>query len=103
MKIIISPAKKMKVDTDSLLWKDLPDFLPQTEQLLAHLKEKPPEELKKLWKCNDDIEIFLVLLFYIIGKGIPYEVLTKIQMAYQRCRRTLCPGGQAASQPFPGK
>ena len=55
MKIIISPAKKMKVDTDSLLWKDLPDFLPQTEQLLAHLKEKPPEELKKLWKCNDSI------------------------------------------------
>lgn len=55
MKIIISPAKKMKVDTDSLLWKDLPAFLPKTEELAAILQNMGYEELKKLWKCNDSI------------------------------------------------
>ena len=55
MRIIISPAKKMKVDTDSLPWRDLPVFLPQTEQLAKTLLGMSYEELKKLWKCNDSI------------------------------------------------
>lgn len=55
MKIIISPAKKMNVDTDSLEWLALPDFLDRTEQLLAALKSMSYEELKKLWKCNDQL------------------------------------------------
>ena len=55
MKIIISPAKKMNTDTDSLPYQDLPVFLPKTEQLLHQLKEKSYEELKSLWKCNDKI------------------------------------------------
>ena len=55
MRIIISPAKKMKVDTDSLPWQDLPVFLPQTEQLAKTLQGMSYEELKKLWKCNDAI------------------------------------------------
>ena len=33
MKIIISPAKKMNADTDSLPWRDLPAFLSETQQL----------------------------------------------------------------------
>ena len=55
MRIIISPAKKMKVDTDSLPWQDLPAFLPETEFLAKTLQEMSYEELKKLWKCNDSI------------------------------------------------
>ena len=55
MRIIISPAKKMKSDTDSLSWRDLPAFLPKTEALLALLQGMSYEELKKLWKCNDSI------------------------------------------------
>ena len=55
MKIIISPAKKMNVDTDSLAWRDLPIFLPQTERLLAELQGMDYDALKKLWKCNDKI------------------------------------------------
>ena len=55
MKIIISPAKKMNVDTDSLAWRDLPVFLPQTERLLAELQGMDYDALKKLWKCNDKI------------------------------------------------
>ena len=55
MRIIISPAKKMNVDRDSLPCRGLPDFLPQTEKLLEQLRSKTPEELQSLWKCNDSI------------------------------------------------
>ena len=55
MRIIISPAKKMNVDTDSFLYRDLPRFLPRTEQLCTTLQSMSAEELKKLWKCNDQI------------------------------------------------
>ena len=55
MKIIISPAKKMNVDSDSLPCADLPQFLPQTEILFEKLKAMSPADLKKLWKCNDSI------------------------------------------------
>jgi len=55
MRIIISPAKKMVVDTDSLPWRDLPAFLPKTQLLCSTLQAMSFEELKKLWKCNDAI------------------------------------------------
>ena len=55
MRIIISPAKKMKVDTDSLPWRDLPVFLPKTKELLDILRGMSYEALKSLWKCNDSI------------------------------------------------
>ena len=55
MRIIISPAKKMNADTDTLPWRDLPVFLPQTQQLLDRLRGMSSEELQKLWKCNDQI------------------------------------------------
>lgn len=55
MKIIISPAKKMNIDNDSLVHQDLPTFLEQTEQLCERLKGMSYDELKSLWKCNDKI------------------------------------------------
>ncbi|MBQ6859955.1 MAG: peroxide stress protein YaaA [Clostridia bacterium] len=55
MRIIISPAKKMNADTDTLPWRDLPVFFPQTQQLLDRLRGMSSEELQKLWKCNDQI------------------------------------------------
>ena len=55
MRIIISPAKKMNVDTDSFLCRDLPKFLPNTEEICRKLQSMSYEELKKLWKCNDQI------------------------------------------------
>ena len=55
MRIIISPAKKMNVDTDSFLYRDLPAFLPHTEEICRKLQSMSFEELKKLWKCNDQI------------------------------------------------
>ena len=55
MRIIISPAKKMKVDTDSFPWRELPAFLPETETLAETMRSMDYGELKKLWKCNDSI------------------------------------------------
>jgi len=55
MKIIISPAKKMNMDTDSMAWHALPFFLDKTEALYARLRTMSYEELKALWKCNDKI------------------------------------------------
>ena len=55
MRIIIAPAKKMVVDTDSFAVDDLPQFLEQTERLKAVLQTMSPKELQGLWKCNDAI------------------------------------------------
>lgn len=55
MRIIIAPAKKMNEDTDSLAYTGLPVFIDRTERLLEALKSMSYDELKKLWKCNDQI------------------------------------------------
>lgn len=55
MKIIISPAKKMNMDTDSLPWQSLPCFMPRTREILDTLRGMSYDELKKMWKCNDSI------------------------------------------------
>ena len=55
MKIILSPAKKMNVDTDTLAYQELPIYLEQTKEILSWLQSKTYEELKTLWKCNDTI------------------------------------------------
>ena len=55
MRIIISPAKKMKEDVDSLAWRDLPEFLEKTEEICKTLQGMSYNELKNLWKCNDQI------------------------------------------------
>lgn len=55
MKIILSPAKKMNTDTDSLPIGGLPAFLEKTETILRWLKNRTDQELQTLWKCNDKI------------------------------------------------
>lgn len=55
MKILLSPAKKMRTDTDSLAPEGLPEYIDQAADLLGWLKTKSKEELKSLWKCNDKI------------------------------------------------
>lgn len=55
MKLIISPAKKMKVDTESFPYRDLPMFLPNTEEICRRLQGMSYDELKTLWRCNDQI------------------------------------------------
>ena len=55
MKIILSPAKKMITDTDSIAPVGLPEFLDKTTEILSWLQGKSKEELKAIWKCNDKI------------------------------------------------
>ncbi len=55
MRIIISPAKKMNHDSDTLGAVGIPVFLEKTEQILSWLRSQSPEGLKKLWSCNDKI------------------------------------------------
>ena len=55
MKIILSPAKKMNVDTDTVECVGAPVFLDETKKILEWLKSQKRDELKKLWKCNDKI------------------------------------------------
>ena len=52
MRILISPAKRMETDTDSLPWRDLPAFLPEAERLLARLRELTNGELRELWQIR---------------------------------------------------
>ena len=55
MKIILSPAKKMITDTDSIAPDGLPEFIEKTTEIQSWLKSKSKEELKTIWKCNDKI------------------------------------------------
>ena len=55
MKIILSPAKKMVSDTDSLAPVNVPKHMDQTAEILSFMKSQSKEELKAVWKCNDKI------------------------------------------------
>ena len=53
MRIIISPAKKMVRDPDSMQAEGLPQFIGEAEGLRAALQTRTDEELQKLWNCSD--------------------------------------------------
>nr|WP_326184939.1 peroxide stress protein YaaA [uncultured Oscillibacter sp.] len=55
MRWIISPAKKMRREQDFLRPQALPEFLPDAERLLAHLRGLEYGALKKLLACNDQL------------------------------------------------
>lgn len=55
MKIILSPTKKMRIETDSLKTEGRPVFLKKTEEILETLKRKDFKELKKIWACNEKL------------------------------------------------
>ena len=55
MRIIISPAKKMVVDTDSFACSDLPAFVDDAETLAAWVRGLSYDQQKELWACSDAI------------------------------------------------
>ncbi len=55
MKIIISPAKAMTIDTETIPFRNHPQFLEKTELLMKWMQTLSYEEAKSLWKCNDKI------------------------------------------------
>ncbi|MCH5345143.1 MAG: peroxide stress protein YaaA [Acetatifactor sp.] len=85
MKIILSPAKKMNVDLDSLDYLDLPEYLQQAEEIMCWLKSKSHEELKKLWGCNDKIaeQNFERLDHMELRKRLTPAILSYEGIAYQ--------------------
>lgn len=55
MRMIISPAKQMRVDTDTFACKQLPLFMEKTEILKDWIRSMTYEQQKALWACNDKI------------------------------------------------
>ena len=55
MRIIISPAKQMRIDTDLFTCTELPVFMEKTEILVRWMQSLSYEEQKKLWACSDKI------------------------------------------------
>lgn len=53
MRIILSPAKKMKTDPDTLPPEQSPEFLEEAGQLLTILQGMDYDALKRLWGCSD--------------------------------------------------
>ena len=90
MRIIISPAKKMRADTDVFPWRDLPAFLTKTEHLQEQLKNLEYDELKKLWKCNDSIAALNIERLKTLDL---YHQLTPALLAYEGIQyRYMAPG-----------
>ena len=55
MKIIVSPAKKMKPDEYIDAKMTVPVFADRAAEIINHMKSLSYEELKSIWKCNDAI------------------------------------------------
>ena len=119
MRIIISPAKKMREDTDSLAWLSLPEFLPNTKELCGILQGMGYDELKKLWKCNDaiaalnverlrDMELEKSLTPAILAyEGIQYQymapgVFTDAEFDYVQEHLRILSGFYGLLRPFDG-
>ena len=119
MRIIISPAKKMKVDTDSFPYRDLPVFLSNTEEICGELQSMSYEELKKLWKCNDqiaqlnvrrlqDMDLYNRLTPAVLAyEGIQYQymapgVFTDQEYAYIQEHLRILSGFYGILRPFDG-
>lgn len=55
MKVIISPAKKMNIDSDTLPARSQPVFSDDATQLAALLRALTPAERQKIWQCSDKL------------------------------------------------
>ena len=55
MRIIIAPAKQMKVDTDTFDCAELPVFIDKAENLKDYINGLTFVEQKRLWACSDKI------------------------------------------------
>ena len=86
MRIIISPAKKMVVDTDTFSCKEVPCFMEKTQILKDWICGLSYAEQKALWKCNDKIAQQNAERFAQMDL---YRNLTPALLAYdRRCLKT---------------
>lgn len=96
MKIILSPAKKMKMDLDSLAPLGAPELVNQAEKILDWLKGQSHEALKNLWKCNDRIaeQNFERLEHMDLCHNLTPAVLSYEGIAYQYMAPAVFENGQ---------
>lgn len=119
MKLIISPAKKMREDTDFLSPRSNPDFLEKAQKLLEYCRSLSKEELQKLLCCNDSIaslnyERFQSMDFHraftpalLAFEGIQYQYMapqlfTQEQFRYVEDHLLILSGFYGLLRPFDG-
>ena len=85
MKIIISPAKKMNIDTDSFEVQKLPVFLEDTKLLRKTMQDMSFAEVKSLWGCNDKLaELnYNRLADMVLEKSLTPAILSYEGLQYQ--------------------
>ena len=69
MKIILSPAKKMIVDTDNLAPVELPVYIDKTAEVLNWMKSKSKEELNAILKPMDGVTPYRLEMQAKVGTG----------------------------------
>lgn len=119
MRIIISPAKKMKINTDTLSFEEIPFFIEETKVIQRTLKALSYEEAKSLWRCNDkiasyhyerlkDIDLYHNLTPAILAyEGIQYQYMSPAvfhtqEMEYIKEHLRILSGFYGLLKPFDG-
>lgn len=119
MKMIISPAKKMRTDTDTYPVRSVPVLLDRTRRIMDYMKALTYPEAKKLWKCNDKIaeenferfrcmDLMKCLTPAIISYvGIQYQymapgVFSKSELEYTEAHLNILSGFYGVLRPFDG-
>lgn len=85
MKIMISPAKKMRVCQEAFPWRALPTYVEDAEALMLRLRELEEPELKKLFSANDAIthENFLRYRQMDLRRNLSPAALAYVGIQYQ--------------------
>lgn len=119
MKIVITPAKRMRKEIDYLEPESVPVFLDESKIILERLKELTLQEVKQLLKCSDNIakeaynnyhqidltkNMIPALLAY---EGIQYDnlaahILTNEDFEYTKKYLRILSGFYGVLRPFDG-
>ncbi|MDO4902825.1 MAG: peroxide stress protein YaaA [Limosilactobacillus sp.] len=86
MQIIIAPARKMQVDTDSFPYHDLPRFIDQTEQIVSWMKGLRYAELREVWgNCSRNIadKQFQIIKEMDLRKNLTPAIIAFVGLQYQ--------------------
>lgn len=119
MRIIISPAKKMNVNTELFPCSGTPQFMEETEELSGILKSMSYDELKEIWNCSDALaelnyerlqhmDLYNCLTPAIVSyEGIQYQymapkVFTEDQLRYVEDKLRILSGFYGVVRPFDG-
>jgi cytoplasmic iron level regulating protein YaaA (DUF328/UPF0246 family) len=119
MKIIVSPAKKMNEDTDSIEVTGMPEFINDAVILMHEMQSLSLSEGKALWKCNDklaelnykrykDMALMRRLTPAVIAyEGLQYQhmapkVLTTRALSYLSDHLRILSGFYGVLRPFDG-